>query len=971
MPEPIGVAFVEVVPETTAFTALLQRQVTSSLAQTRANVPVGNVGAATARLEALAAAEAQVTQGAIAEGAAAEEASAALTTKAAAEERASFFTRLHTKSSREAAEAVLAETSSVTGLRGASIGVNPAFLAATAATIAFFKAGEEADQFAERMHLIQFATEATDKQMQQASATAKAYGRDLSLPGVSALDAVDAIERLTHSGFDLADSEQLARDTLLLHSAAQIDLGESTDTVTRLLRAYHLEVDQASQVTDTLTAATLSGAGSTQEWSSALQTLAPLANSFGFTIQDTATLLIQYAHAGVSASQATTLTRLALARLASNTEPVQKGLKQIGLTIDDIRTAQGGLRPDLFLVLGNAMRDATTAQQGQAAAAIFGARAGARLLPILQQTAREYRNASERAHEAGLTQKEAEDRTKSLGGQTKELRSDLSDLGVATGRVAKGPLTLFVGVLRVMIDQQLLVIAGAEKLGRALASIKGPSGIDLGKGLFSFLGGLTHTDEAIAKWIGHTEEMPPAAQHASDAMDVEAKVAHGLAVSLLEAADASDKANRSFQATGDTQLAILQATGAPIEQQLEQARRNRQLALQRLARDRARLAQDPETFGTRAAGQARLAADAQAVSTARAAVNQLLGQEASTSQKQAAAAEAAASKITEARNRHDQAVLSSIGQIESRKQAAVQAAAVDETLRNDIAAEKALRNFYNRAIARVRREITDAKTRAAEIQRLRLSANEAAREITRLQKDRTQQIKDAREASRATAVEAAQLDEQILEARFGDDPSSAQINKLTAAHRRIIAALKRAQALVRRGSVEWKRLQLEIEQERAAIRELRKSRDDGQKDVLALQQQEFAFLQTIHGFDANLISNLIPGGFTSGLVGGTATTQPSGTSQDLATSGVFNLPRTAAEHGRGVPLGQPQTRATAGVRDRPVSAGQGNTQITLLREIRNLLRHRGLATDHPEVHHQRAKGAAALDYAYEHGGHGM
>ena len=117
---------------------------------------------------------------------------------------------------------------------------------------------------------------------------------------------------------------------------------------------------------------------------------------------------------------------------------------------------------------------------------------------------------------------------------------------------------------------------------------------------------------------------------------------------------------------------------------------------------------------------------------------------------------------------------------------------------------------------------------------------------------------------------------------------------------------------------------------------------------MSLQKQEFAFLQTIQGFSSNLLGNLIPGNATAGLVGGTAT----------ATEAM--LTRSNASLAPVRPGGG--NRATEAVRDRPVSAGQGNTQITLLREIRNLLKSGRLASDHPEVHHQRAKGAAIGDF---------
>jgi TP901 family phage tail tape measure protein len=824
MPEPIGVAFVEIVPETSAFAALTTRQLASQLSGARVNVPVGNVAAATARLEGLAAAQAGVTAGAEAEGVAAAEATAALTAKAAAEERASFFTRLHTKSAREASEAVLAETATVTGLRGASIGVNPVFLAATAAAIAFFKSGEEADQFREQMHLIQFATEATSKEMEQAANTAVQLGHDLSLPGSSALDAARAIEQLTHSGFDLVTSEKLARDALLLTAASQVSLADSTDILTRLLRAYNLDAAQATEVSDTLTAATLSGAGSTQEWASALQQLAPLTHSLGFDIHDTATLLIQAGAAGLTASQGATLLRLALVRLAGGTKPVVNGLKQINdlrvedglqritLNLRSLHDAEGNLRPDVFRLLGDAIQGLTLQQQGQALAAIFGARAGARLLPIINQTGDAYRTAAEKARRAGLTQKEAEDRTKSLGGQSHELKKDLSDLGVAAGHLASGPMTLLIGVLRIGVIQMQKEIEFAGKLAHAIKNIPGPSGIDVGRGAVSFLGNLI--DKAGGKGPAAIERLAHSlhssgseAEGASEHYKHAAASADGVAFSAKAAAAAVDHLSQSFKRTGDTELAFLQATGASNQAQLAQLRKNEAQALRDLGQ--AQIRSLLPGAGPKADAAVRAAADR--VSAIQAQIESITGQIESTAKTHAAATKKHAAAIIKANNQRDQNIIDAIGGRENVLQDQV-AAAADKSLTAQIKAEQHLRHFYDHRALEMAHTIKNQKDRAAEIQRLTLLSNAAEREVERLQKERVAKQKEVAANARQNAIEAAQLDEQILETQFGDTSSlsSGQRARLVAAHKRVIDTLIEARKHTRSRSVEYKRLTLEI-----------------------------------------------------------------------------------------------------------------------------------------------------------------
>jgi len=1035
MAEPLGVAFVEIEPVAVGFRAKTEAQLRSQLsgvsggirpsastvAATRQVEGYGfAVSDATARLEALALAQSE-------EAAAAERTAGAETTAAAA-------TRVHAAASREAAEAVLAQTASMTGLRGASIGVNPAFLAATAASIAFFKSADEADAFAEKMHLIEFATGASEEEMAKARETAKAYGRDLTLPATSADDAATAIQDLTHSGFDLAESEKVAKDALLLHSAANVDLGTSTEVITRLLRAYNLDADQASQVTDALTAATLSGAGSTEEYASALEGLAPLTHALGLSLQDTATLFIQSSHAGISAGNAATLLRLALTRLAGGSKQVVDGLEKINLNLADLRDNQGNLRPDALLVIGDAIRNLNQQQQGQALAAIFSARAGARLLPLITQTADQYDRAATQASKYGLTQQEAEARSRSLAGRERELKADLKDLGETLGEVTIGPLAGFVSGLADIasgmtaagrnIASGVHAVESAIPGGRTAANVVGKAAVEFEKvaspigfartelhlfndaaseirgttidasegveKLFNAFAksdrGKQATQDLITGLKGIREGLDatnPAGKKAIDTINrVIAQIQKGrklppvIAQFLVEfdehqadlkartAADhiadhfvdeirrrredaraaGTDLANAvTAGMEGTLTLARAQAAG-DIPGQLAELNRELDVALRhQRAVDRRANAPGAGPGAVTAATNA-----ANRVTDLKDRIRTLRSQIASDAASAASDAKQAADAIVTAQEKVDQAFVARIERRRAQREAAVSIASDTGDAAAEVRADVKLRNFLRNAIENVRARISQARAAgratdalAAELDDLRRSRNQVRREIAALQQQ-------AREQAVETRVESTQLDEQILETRIGDDPSTAQIRKLVNAHNRVIAALKKAQSLVRKGSVEWKRLQLEIEQERAAIRDLKKSRDGASKDTMSLQKQEFAFLQTIQGFSSNLLGNLIPGNATAGLVGGTAT----------ATEAM--LTRSNASLAPVRPGGG--NRATEAVRDRPVSAGQGNTQITLLREIRNLLKSGRLASDHPEVHHQRAKGAAIGDF---------
>jgi TP901 family phage tail tape measure protein len=1135
--EPIAVAFVEVVPETAAFKAQAEAQIRSQLAATRVAVPptstTQNVGALnrlseaageTATAESLltaaqerynaalvagqglnsAAARGHVQKAAATEADAAAQralfaitdattaatvaeidalvqATGALAAKAAAEERAVFATRTHAAASVEATEAILAETATMTGLRGASLGVNPAFLAATAAAIGFFKSADEASQFDEQMHLIEASTHASEEEMARASDTSKQLGADLNLPATSALDAAKAIADLTRAGFDLADSQTLAREALVLSAATEQNIGDSTDQLTRLLRAYNLEASDAQDVTDALTAAQLSGAGSASDFASGLTAVAPVAHTLGLSVRDTATFIIQMAHAGISASQSGTLLRQSLLKLAGGSTPVREGLKKIHLELSDLIDETGNLRPDAFVVLSDALDHLNVRQQRQVLTQIFSIRGIRAVLPLIQQQRAGYEQAAASADKLGLAQEQAEARAKAFHGQTRELRKELSDFGVELGELTVGPLTAFVKFLRNAVREEKDALDNATALAHGVGALGGaitgiiPGG-DRAAGvltkLFKFQtggplvfvrefnlasdgvrrfgdavgiggdkvqniaqemgqartdvanlfgafrtqgGGLTalnelvlglqavrkgldettpagkraaeQIDEIIRK-VQNTGQLPPvpiqfgitfdeeaAAEKAHKAGDTvtEGLIRAGqlgfpalanLGLDMLGAItggiDSGDKKveesarhlikafirglNAEAGGTLDTQAAVTEATGGNLL-----SIRQRQLAEAQRALTEARAL--PQGKGRDTA--VHKAADI--VNQRRADVESILADQESSAQEAARTAQEHADKIKTAQEARDQSIVDALSSEQQRREARISAAGATAGVADDIKANDALRDFLRRGIAEVQARIAEVRRQGRstkqlrdELQNLRLGKAAVRREIARLRAERRQEADQNR-------IESTQLDVELagIGADAGsDNRTQASINREVSARQRLIAALRKAQAHVKRGTVEWKRLRNQIAEEQAAIAELKKQNSKKQGDVLALKKQEFDFLQTMAGFTTNLIGNLIPGMNTSGLVGGST---PNAS--------------TAAAIGANRPAGA-GTRPTAGISVRPVSTAQGNTQISLLREIRNQLHKLNSGQDHPEAHRQRKTSSASGDFSYQ-GTHGM
>ena len=108
--------------------------------------------------------------------------------------------------------------------------------------------------------------------------------------------------------------------------ATGADLSEAASLTGSALRAFGLEADQAERVTAVLGVSTTKTALDFQKLNAGLSTVAPVANAFGFSIEETTALLGQLSNAGFDASSSATATRNILLNLADANGKLAKSL---------------------------------------------------------------------------------------------------------------------------------------------------------------------------------------------------------------------------------------------------------------------------------------------------------------------------------------------------------------------------------------------------------------------------------------------------------------------------------------------------------------------------------------------------------------------------------------------------------------------------------------------------------------------
>ena len=119
-------------------------------------------------------------------------------------------------------------------------------------------------------------------------------------------------------------------------AATGADIPSAAKLAGSALRGFGLEADEMERVVSVLGVSTTKSALSFESLNTGLSTIAPVANAFGFSIEDSTALLGQLANAGFDASTAATATRNILLNLADSGGDLAKQLGRPIKSADDL-----------------------------------------------------------------------------------------------------------------------------------------------------------------------------------------------------------------------------------------------------------------------------------------------------------------------------------------------------------------------------------------------------------------------------------------------------------------------------------------------------------------------------------------------------------------------------------------------------------------------------------------------------------
>lgn len=244
----------------------------------------------------------------------------------------------------------------------------------------------------------------------------------------SASQAADALYYMASAGYKVDQMADSIQATLNLASATQSDLAFTTDTVISTLNQFGLEANQAERVTNVFAAAIGNSMANMEKLSNSMSYVGPVANSLGYSIEETTGALSVLYNAGYDGSTAGTSLRQSLVALMNPTAAALGVFKELGLTYEEVNPATNDLAT-IIDRLGAAGMDTSQAMK------VFGARAGPGMLALLSAGGDAVRDMTESITGTNKATEMAEVQLDTLQGQVKILKSELEEIAISFGDV--------------------------------------------------------------------------------------------------------------------------------------------------------------------------------------------------------------------------------------------------------------------------------------------------------------------------------------------------------------------------------------------------------------------------------------------------------------------------------------------------------------------------------------------------------
>lgn len=202
---------------------------------------------------------------------------------------------------------------------------------------------QSAQDFEAALARVKAKADATDEEMAQLKKAAQAAAVDLKLGADGASKAAQALEFLTGAGLSVKQSISALPTVLRIATNEEISAKEAAEALTDVMSVMGIAFDQSGRAADILQKAADTTKTSVSALAEAVRTGGGAAVKAGYSYEQTITILMAFAKAGIQGSEAGTALSNVLNDISNPASKARQEMAKFGESTGDVRTFIGKL----------------------------------------------------------------------------------------------------------------------------------------------------------------------------------------------------------------------------------------------------------------------------------------------------------------------------------------------------------------------------------------------------------------------------------------------------------------------------------------------------------------------------------------------------------------------------------------------------------------------------------------------------
>lgn len=305
--------------------------------------------------------------------------------------------------------------------------------------------------FSHSMARLSAVTGAADNNLEALRMTARQLGATTEY---TSSQVADGMTQIAQAGFGVNDTIGMIPGILDLATASTMDLANASRIVTGIMRPWGFGAENITEVTDTLSAASVLSATNVESLGLAMSYAAPLAANFQITLGDTAAMVGTLANSAIHGERAGTALRGALSRLIAPSGAVRDAMEAAGLSIESVVE---GLRSGDSGTFRSSLQELLSSLDEEGMTRVFGLEAAPAMMELARNWSLFENLAGSLEDVEGATANMASTMRDSLRGDLQGLSSAIQGLTESLGAaglefVLRTGIQLATGFVRALID---------------------------------------------------------------------------------------------------------------------------------------------------------------------------------------------------------------------------------------------------------------------------------------------------------------------------------------------------------------------------------------------------------------------------------------------------------------------------------------------------------------------------------------